>query len=238
MPRKTSFTSPERTYSDTSAGSVSRANAPQYGHCRSAYSTSVSGACGEPRTLPRWGMPAKSVGCARGAAGLRLPPPENWLAVISAAVESAAATSAAPYSRRRDLVLVITRTVGGERAGDIRGAADRRQYLTASGVLRSTSTATPVVPAGGARTTSPRSARYGARWRPTIFPGGHAIGSPCAIGLGRGPRERSVRRYAGSPPVSSNPRRMGWKDCGVTGAPASAAITSATARACCAARPP
>ena len=37
----------------------------QYGHCRSAYSTSVNGALGEPRAVPCCGIPAKSDGDGR-----------------------------------------------------------------------------------------------------------------------------------------------------------------------------
>src|SRR5579859_1153296 len=41
-------------------GSVSTANARQIGHCRSPYSTSLTGAPGFPSTVPCWGMPDSS----------------------------------------------------------------------------------------------------------------------------------------------------------------------------------
>src|SRR5438876_11604792 len=51
---------PARTNSGTMLGRTLLSNARQPGHCRSMYSTIVSGAFGEPRTNPFWGMPANS----------------------------------------------------------------------------------------------------------------------------------------------------------------------------------
>src|SRR5579859_5795348 len=52
-------------------GSVSTANARQIGHCRSPYSTSLTGALGFPSTVPCWGMPdSRKLVTASPASGL------------------------------------------------------------------------------------------------------------------------------------------------------------------------
>jgi hypothetical protein len=75
-------TFPVRTYSSTSTGSVRYAHSAQYGHCRSAYSTSVTLAAGSPRTAPAWGSPAKELADAL-LAGTDSPPEPTRLAAIS-----------------------------------------------------------------------------------------------------------------------------------------------------------
>src|SRR5215831_2274648 len=88
-PRKTRRTRPLRTYSDTIVGSAARAHWAQYGHCRSAYSTSVTAARGLPSAAPCCGMPANSEGCG-GAAALVASLAPTWLATIRAAASAAA----------------------------------------------------------------------------------------------------------------------------------------------------
>ena len=56
--------------------------------------------------------------------------------------------------------------------------------------------------------------------------------------VGSAPPVSSARRYSGAPPVSSRPRSTGRKGAGSATRPRSAAIASATASACCVARPP
>src|ERR1051326_3258628 len=58
--RAITSTFPLRTKRGTMVGITSVSKARQTGHCRSMYSTIVTGAFGLPRTFPRWGMPLKS----------------------------------------------------------------------------------------------------------------------------------------------------------------------------------
>ena len=90
-------------------------------------------------------------------------------------------------------------------------------------------------PDGGSDDNPRCSARNGARYRPAIFPGGHHRGS---MSTSDEPARGSDRRNRGRRPVRRRPRSTGRNGRGSISAPASAAIHSAAASACCAAIPP
>jgi hypothetical protein len=86
---------------------VVRANSPQYGHCMSAYSTSVTGALGDPSVPPCCGMPASRAAVwgpiatvVAGVEGLELLPLTRLTPTSTAT--AAIPTAAAPtYIRSR-----------------------------------------------------------------------------------------------------------------------------------------
>jgi hypothetical protein len=83
---------PVRTYSSTRIGSVPRAHSAQYGHWRSAYSTSVTGAFGSPSAAPDCGIPAKEL-CGTAAGRVSATPEPMRLAAIRAAERTTTAAT-------------------------------------------------------------------------------------------------------------------------------------------------
>src|SRR4051812_41471000 len=116
MPLNTSRTRLVRTYSRTRTASAPRAHSPQYGHWTSAYSTSVTGAFGEPSAFPCCGIPARS---AEVSAPPTMPSADGVDDLPPSAVTSTS-TPAARTARHTD-----PPTRARRESGRLRGAAFR-----------------------------------------------------------------------------------------------------------------